>query len=180
MSCIASSPGFPSKAQREGTRRGVQRFEHMDVLLEITVHASHRLLRRAPPGRPPSLPTLSFDKSELKSHIVSLEQAKLACLLLGYVNMFGFRWKQRILELEGDLKALRKDFQTLESYVDDRLRLVRNAENRIRVKSATIEENEVAETAPETRGNPAETLGRGLTPRESAILAISKRRRGLQ
>jgi len=91
--------------------------------------------------------------------------------------MWGFRWKQRVLELEGDLRALRKDFQTLESYVDDRLRLVRNAENRIRVKSATIEADDVAETASDGAAQLEQTVGRGLTPREKAIQQSILRRR---
>jgi hypothetical protein len=81
------------------------------------------------------------------------------------------------MELEGDLRALRKDFQTLEQYVDDRLRLVRNAENRIAKKSATVEEDPHQEDAPNGGLVPEEAVGRALTPREQAILQIAKRRR---
>jgi hypothetical protein len=94
--------------------------------------------------------------------------------------MFGLKTYLAVRVLESELKALRKDFDTLESYVDDRLKLIRNAENRVRVKSAKME----ADTTDGAGGNgdtvPDVPMTPGLSPRQKLIQQqILRRRAGL-
>jgi len=95
--------------------------------------------------------------------------------------MWGIKTWRRIVELETDLRALRKDFQTLEAYVDDRLRLTRNAENRIRVKSAKMDEDGTQQEPVDVAEQLSAEMPAGLTPRQRLIQKqILLRRAGLR
>ena len=91
--------------------------------------------------------------------------------------MFGIKTLVAIRSLEADLRALRREFESLSAYVDDRLKLIRAAENRVHQKSAKLEEREEAAAAADGNVVPDQPLNRGLTPREQQIVSMIQRRR---
>lgn len=117
-----------------------------------------------------------LDKLDHKSQIGSTKTVQF-----GLYTMWFLKSKVSNRELLERLESLERRFKTLLADVDDAFDKIRRTENRIKAKSAKIEESEVAEAENHEEQISLSPVIHGLSPRQRMLQAqILKRRAGMQ